>query len=625
MKFKGETSVCGIVGIVSGAMSDDVRNHKMSHMLSSIEHRGPDDSGIFSSSPVSIGMVRLSVVDLVSGSQPMILSNCKQPLEIVFNGEIYNHKELRDRLHKLGHTFNSSHSDTEVILHAYEEWGQEAFSRLNGMFAIAILDRKSGILLLIRDALGEKPLYFLQDSDTLAFASEVKGLVQAFNLQNCFDHNVIENYFQSGCNYSSDSFFSKVKKLMPGHFAVISLESRTKILEKRFGRFIADDSVETTPIDSNSFFEHLLRRSVEKRLDTDVNTGLYLSGGLDSSAIALLAHELSPNIESFSVGFSESDFDEANQATEFARYLGIKNSQVICDEKYAISFLSKLGNILDEPIADPSIIPTTLLSEFASQKIKVALGGDGSDEVSYGYNTFKQFSKVDLASKWVPRGLIHLAAKSGNSSELKWKMTYLNDLIKSNSEERVAKATSPYYRYHLNHVREMSSIPALSSVRLNAPAELFNDTIVDAYVSTYMREQILVKIDRASMYSSVELRSPFLDYELLAYMARCSKSFKYSKGVGKLPLRAFLAKEVPGEMLKRKKKGFGIPLDEWGRGKFGASLFERVGDGDWTGTSITPQAIDSLKKTIQAQDVSQTAVEYLWSLAVFQIWRQRWS
>ena len=617
--------MCGIFGIVSGTLTDEARNHKMSEMLCSLEHRGPDDSGIFSISPVSIGMVRLSVVDLVSGSQPMILSKCMKQLEIVFNGEIYNHKELRDQLHGLGHTFNSSHSDTEVILHAYEEWGQEAFSRLNGMFAIAILDRSLEILILIRDALGEKPLYVFQDSNAFAFASEVKGLVQAFSLHNKFNNNVIENYLESGCNYSSDSFFLNVKKLTPGHLAIFNLDSRTDFLEKRYSHYSASDSVETAPIDSNSFFEQLLKQSVEKRLDTDVNTGVYLSGGLDSSAIALIAHQLSPNLETFSVAFSESDFDEANQATIFAKYLGIKNSQVTCDEKYAISFLNKLGNILDEPMADPSIIPTSLLSEFASLKIKVALGGDGSDEVGYGYNTFRQFSKVDLASKWIPYRFLDLAAKSVPAHELKWKFLYLKDLINSSYEEKVAKATSPYYRYLLNHVRDAGSIPNLSSAKLAAPAELFGDKLVDAYVSTYMREQILVKVDRASMYSSVELRSPFLDYELLAYMARCSKTFKTSRGIGKLPLRAFLADKIPNEILMRKKRGFGIPLDEWGRGKFGAELLERVMSGDWTGTSITPQAIETIKQTIQAQKTSQSAVEYLWCLAVFQIWRDKWS
>ena len=617
--------MCGIVGIASAVINDEARNHKISQMLKSIEHRGPDDSGIFSSAPVSIGMVRLSVVDLHSGSQPMILTKCKKPLEIVFNGEIYNHKELRETLHGLGHTFQSSHSDTEVILHAFEEWGEQAFSRLNGMFAIAILDRQAEVLLLARDAVGEKPLYIFQDSATLAFASEVKALVTTFNLANNFNYDVIENYFESGCNYSSDSFFLNVKKLNPGHFAIVNLMSNNLLIEKRYKPFMASEDVTTAPVDSESFFELLLTQSVQKRLDTDVETGVYLSGGLDSSAIALIAHKLSPNIESFSVGFSERDFDEANQATEFARYLGIKNSHVTCNENYAISFLGKVGNILDEPIADPSIIPTTLLSEFASQKIKVALGGDGSDEVGYGYNSFKQFAKVDLASKWLPSGLINLGIHAIPSTEIKWKMSYLNDLMESTENQMVAKATSPYYRYQLNHLRDFKAIPKLSSANLISSAELFDDKLVDAYVSTYMREQILIKIDRASMYSSVELRSPFLDYELLTYMARCSKKFKYSKGVGKLPLRSFLAHKIPSEILERKKRGFGIPMDEWIKGKFGAELFDRVIGGDWNGTSITPDAIQTLRHTVKTQQVSQSAGEYLWSLAVFQIWREKWS
>ena len=616
--------MCGVVGLVSSELSTVNRDDLTRKMLSTIHHRGPDDSGISSHHQTTIGMVRLSIVDIGSGSQPMKLQSCKDNLEIVFNGEIYNHKELRKNLHDLGHRFNSSHSDTEVILHAYEEWGADSFSKINGMFSIAILEVDSQTITLARDAFGEKPLYIFQSSTLIAFSSEVKAIVEVLGLKGNFNFEIIENYLADGCNYSSDSFFNGVTKLNPGWMARISLSSNPIISLAKYREYSPRQEVMSLPVNSNLAFEKLLVESVKKRLDTDVETGVYLSGGLDSSAIACIAQSLSPSIESFSVGFSYNDFNEANQARDLANFLGIKNSQVICDESYAISFLDNLPNILDEPMADPSIIPTTLLSEFASQKIKVALGGDGSDEIGYGYKTFKQFSKIDLVRRVTPKVLMNSSVRFLPPGRFKRRFINILEILDFNESELVAKSTSPLFRYLINADLNSRFLPLNSGISKSKPTDLFKDKIVDAYVSTYMREQILTKIDRASMYSSVELRSPFLDYDLAAYMSVCDKSFKFKHGLGKLPLRSFLNSKVPTKVLARPKKGFGIPLNSWLEGEFGKRIIEAVIDGDWSGTPFDHGKIEKLANTLKSSKSAQPP-EYLWCLAVFQIWRHSWS
>jgi asparagine synthase (glutamine-hydrolysing) len=365
--------------------------------------------------------------------------------------------------------------------------------------------------------------------------------------------------------------------------------------------------------------------SVKERLDTDVETGIYLSGGLDSSAIVWIAQSLSPSIETFSVGFSKGDFNEANQAKNLADFLGVKNSQIICDENYAISFLDNLSSILDEPMADPSIIPTTLLSEFASQKIKVALGGDGSDEIGYGYNTFRQFEKVGMAKRYVPRALLDFSIRTFGEGTLSGKLKNVSEILDFNESELIANATSPFFRYRFNANLDKDFLPLKSGVGRYFSAKLSDDPVVDAYVSTYMREQILVKIDRASMFSSVELRSPFLDYNLAAYMSTCDKSFKFRQGQGKLPLRTFLEGKVPPEVLSRPKKGFGIPLQSWLDGAFGDRIMEIVLDGDWSNTKLDSPLFEDLAKSLRMSKDNPGAAEFLWSLAVFQLWRNDWA
>jgi len=617
--------MCGIVGLISSELLITVRDDLAQKMLSTIQHRGPDDSGISTHRQTTIGMVRLSVVDIESGAQPMKLQTCKENLEIVFNGEIYNHKDLRRELHTLGHRFNSSHSDTEVILHAYEEWGDDSFSKLNGMFSIAILQVDSQNLTLARDAFGEKPLYIYQNDTTVAFSSEVKALVEVLSLKGNFDFEVIENYFADGCNHSPNSFFKGVTKLNPGWLAKITISKQPVVTLAKYGSYNPREEIKTLPVNSNLIFQELLVESVKKRLDTDVETGIYLSGGLDSSAIACIAKSLSPSIESFSVGFARTDYDESEQARNLANFLGIKNSQVICDESYAISFLNNLSNILDEPIADPSIIPTTLLSEFASQKIKVALGGDGSDEMSYGYNTFKHYAKIDLVKRVAPKALMHFSASLLPRGAIRNRVLNVLAILDLNEVELVAKTTSPFFRYGIGANLDASLLPLKSGISKSSPAGIFKEKIIDAYVSTYMREQILIKIDRASMFSSVELRSPFLDYDLAAYLSVCDKNFKFKHGVGKLPLRHFLNERVPKEVLNRPKKGFGIPLDSWLDGEFGKQIFEVVVDGDWNGTPFNSPQIGHLANALKSSRNNAGAHEFLWSLAVFQIWRDTWT
>jgi asparagine synthase (glutamine-hydrolysing) len=366
--------MCGICGVAGGDPAGG--RELVGRMCAAMAHRGPDDDGTVHHDGVTLGMRRLSIIDLEGGHQPM--HNEDSTVWVIQNGEIYNHIELRDLLLASGHTFNTE-SDTEVLVHGYEQWGEEVVERLNGMFAFAVLDRRRGAVLLARDRMGIKPLHYAIDGKRLVFASELKALLRDPALRRGIDPVALDQYLAYEFVPSPASIVRGIEKLQPAHTLTWSVAEGTRRLRRywspelgvREGRRGLDEECEE--------LRAVLRESVRKELISDVPLGVFLSGGIDSSAVAAMMTQLGGEVKSFSVGFADRSFDESAYARQVARHLGTEHRELTLEPEMLLGLIPKLPSLLDEPLGDASIIPTYLLSEFTRRHVKVALGGDGGD------------------------------------------------------------------------------------------------------------------------------------------------------------------------------------------------------------------------------------------------------
>src|SRR6266446_7331235 len=378
--------MCGICGI---AGDDPARASELvQRMCGAMVHRGPDDEGSVHLGDVTLGMRRLSIIDIEGGHQPM--ANEDSTVWVVQNGEIYNHRELRDQLRAAGHRF-ATQSDTEVLVHGYEEWGKQVVERLNGMFAFALFDRRNSLLFLARDRMGIKPLHYAVDGDRFVFASELKALLQDPGLRKGIDPAALDEYLAYEFVPSPRSIVRGISKLRPGHTLSWSLANR-KLALRRYWAPQLNLELATAPRDLDEECARLrdvLRESVRKELISDAPLGVFLSGGIDSSAVAAMMTALGGEVKSFSVGFVERSFDESPHARMVARHLGTDHHELTLEPAALLGLIPKLPLLLDEPLGDASIIPTYLLSAFTRQHVKVALGGDGGDELFAGYPTLQ--------------------------------------------------------------------------------------------------------------------------------------------------------------------------------------------------------------------------------------------
>jgi asparagine synthase (glutamine-hydrolysing) len=564
--------MCGIAGFVGTGESAILHR-----MIDALAHRGPDGEGTWvdQNSRVFFGHRRLSILDIAAGSQPM--TTLDKQLVITFNGEIYNHAKLRAELESHGHRFKTDHSDTEVLLYGYRQWGPGLLERLNGMWSFAIYDRPRNEIFLSRDRFGKKPLFYYADDRSFVFASELTALRFHPEVPTNFSSEALQKFFAYGFIPAPWTLLDRVKKLPAGHWMKISLpSSRCEI--RKFWEFELEP-FETIPQNPERVWgEELVQRldeAVRCRLEADVPVGVFLSGGIDSTTIATLAARHHPSIESFSIGFEEKSFDER----EFAR-LAAETAQtrhheeILSPDRYLKWALATAGK-LDEVMGDSSILPTALVSRLARQHVTVALSGDGGDELFAGYDPFRALKPAKLYSAVVP-GKFHQTLRSLAE---RLPVSHVNMSLDFKLKRLLRGLGYPrqYWLPSWMGPLDPQEIGELFGSRPD-PEELYSEAIaawnhpsakndvdrtIQFYVRLYLQDDILVKTDRASMMHGLEARCPFLDMNVVDFARRIPSSYKLRGGVTKYILKEAVRGLIPDRVIDRSKKGFGIPIGNW--------------------------------------------------------------
>ncbi len=566
--------MCGIAGFVGlGDQAD------LARITSALAHRGPDGKGLYvdGAAGVYLGHRRLAIMDIAGGNQPMW--NADGGIGVVFNGEIYNHRALRAQLEARGHVFRSSHSDTEVLIHGYAEWGEELPVRLNGMFAFAIYDRRRGRLFLARDRFGEKPLYYYSRPGLFAFASELSALRQHSRFKDEIDPRALQRFFAYGYIPAPTAIYRGAAKLPGGHHLMLDLAGggmRTQC----YWRFRLEPDESLGDADEERLAEelrHLLAQAAARRLMSDVPLGVFLSGGIDSAAVlASTARERSARtIKTFTIGFTELSFDESAAARETARALGSDHAEERLGLDSAEALIPAVLARLDEPLGDPSIIPTYLLSRFARRHVTVALSGDGGDELFAGYDPFRALAFAERYRRLVAAPVHRRVRRLADLLPLSTRNMSFDFKI------RRALMGLSYPPALWNPVwmapLEPDAIGDLLHEPLH-PEDIYGDAIalweedgrksnvertLEFFTNFYLPDNILTKVDRASMMVSLESRAVFLDNDLVQFAQRLPARFKYRKGERKYLLKRAMEPMLGRAIVGRPKKGFGMPVSAW--------------------------------------------------------------
>jgi len=634
--------MCGICGILNLELEPAAHRECIDRMSARLVHRGPDSHGKFELPYLALAVRRLSIIDLETGDQP--LSNEAGDVTLVFNGEIYNYRELRERLLDHGHQFKTR-SDGEVIAHLYEELGPEFVRELNGMFAIALWDHRARRLLLARDRAGEKPLYYWHGDKTLVFASEIKALFEYPGVSRELDAEALAQYFFYGYFPTPRTVFQEIKKLPSAERMVVEcggmrMETYWRLQDHLCppGRSSGSQAEERALIVE---LRERLREAALSRLVSDVPLGVFLSGGVDSSTIVALMSELAPgNVNTFSVAFTEKAFNEEAYAERVSRRFRTRHHVVKADEPALRKTFLTLAEHLDEPMADPAVIPTYLMSRFARAEIKVALSGEGSDELFGGYPTYlgAQLAKYYLRLPGIVRGQLFNRIRGflPVSSSAVPKGLFLRRFlthVERDPAERHEIWFGMFSPLELDELftPEWSGPKPASSVIFYPLARVLEGARFDATLSEmlyldfrlYLDDNLLVKIDRASMACSLELRTPYLDHRLVEFAARLPASLKVRRFELKYLLKKAVEGWLPRDIVHRQKRGFSVPIARWMRQELRPLLEETLGE-------------EKLKKQglFRAPFVRRLLQEHangradhrksLWTLLCFQTWYDRW-
>lgn len=562
--------MCGIAGYVGAGNGESLEN-----MIASIKYRGPDNTGVFVHQRVGFAHARLSIIDLSpQGNQPM--SNRDKSIVIVFNGEIYNFKELREELNIAGkYTFVST-SDTEVILHLYEEYGEDCFRMLNGMFAIALYDFREDKLVLARDRLGKKPLYWAKFNSTIIFASELKAVARHPSFKKRLNLEALNKYFAYDYVPTPSSIFENVYKLEP---ATTLTWKEGKVSKKKFWTLSGREN-KVGLGEAVARLGEEIERSTKARLISDVPLGVFLSGGIDSSTIAYYAQKNSiEKIKTFSVGFREKSFDESGYARRVARFLNTDHYDLMLREADCLELVPEVLANMDEPLADASFIPMLLLSRFTKKYVTVALGGDGGDELFAGYPTFQAhivanfYKKIPrvLRERVIEKIILNLpVSHSYLSLDFKLKkfiegagerpqymhQMWLGSFSRSDREELF----KPRISHELKNKNEFEEVDGYME---EYPQYTLENKLLYMYLRTYLMDEVMVKVDRASMRYALEVRSPFLDYKLVDFVSHLPYDIKCRGMNTKYVLKKLMEDKLPHEIVSRRKQGFGVPLALW--------------------------------------------------------------
>ncbi len=626
--------MCGIAGFADSTSSAgdrpltarlDAEFSLVHRMCEVIRHRGPDDEGVHVEPGLGIGMRRLSIIDLAGGHQPM--HNETRTVWIVFNGEIYNYRELRRELEARGHQFYTS-SDTEPIVHAYEEWGEDAFRRLRGMFALAIWDSRERMLLLARDRAGIKPLHYVERDGRVYFGSEIKSLLAAGAVEPRLNLDALDHYLAFLYTPRDSSIFEDVRKLPPGHY-LRWRGGRTDV--RQYWQITDRETFTGSEADAAEQLRAVLADAVRSHMVSDVPLGAFLSGGVDSSAVVgMMARASSRPVKTFSIGFDEPEFDELEHARSVARHFDTDHHEFIVRPD-GLSILDRLITHFDEPFADSSAIPTWYVSEIARRHVTVVLSGDGGDELFGGYDRYLPHPRVEWFDRlripgrraaasllWprLPHGargknfLRHVA--KGDDAR------YLDSIAFFHADERASLYSSDVRRELTGGAEHILGhhFDRLAGLPLHSRMMRFD-------FETYLPEDVLTKVDRMSMAHSIESRVPLLDNDVIEFAASLPSHFKIRDGRRKHVLKEALRPLLPADILNRRKQGFGIPLGVWFRGGL-ADVFSSVLGSPRTRQRgyFEPSFVERLVREHLSGTRDHTL--RLWQLLVFELWHRQY-
>jgi len=630
--------MCGITGFIDcRTQADREALHAMTECL---HHRGPDDKGSelheAAGCLVGLGFRRLAIIDLSpSGHQPMHSADGVHT--IILNGEIYNYREIRTALEKLGSRFRSS-SDTEVAMEAYRVWGKKCVEKFIGMFALAILDRQKQEVIFFRDRAGVKPFYYYFDQGLFLFGSELKAFHQHPGFRKAIDMDALSLYFQHGYIPAPHSIFKHTFKLLPGHLLTFSLEKKDFIIEKYWD--VADyyrlPKLTISYPEALEETEKILQSAFEYRMVADVPVGVFLSGGYDSSLVtALIQKNSASRLKTYTIGFSEEAFNEAVHAKKVADHLGTDHQEYTCTYREAMDVIPMLPSMYDEPFADSSAIPTYLVSKMARKEVTVALSADGGDETFAGYTKYEKGSRyirrmesLPQAAKYLGESIAGLYGAFNTNGNLAV-ADRAEKLKLALGTENAAKAFNV-----ITQSMTQKEVRLLLKPEIHFPGTFFEEAeqlvlpeLLDHFLcldyKTYMVDDILQKVDRATMAVSLEGREPLLDHRIIEWAARLPSEFKLHQGKGKRIIRDIVHRYIPAEVMDRPKMGFQVPVAQWMKNEQKDILLKYTDKKELLKTEIfNSEKVERLVNSYIKGDIED--FHRIWKILMFQMWFEKW-
>ncbi len=624
--------MCGIAGWANleNNHSQNSSEAVLHSMCERMKHRGPDSEGLWLGENVALGMRRLSIIDLHTGEQPVYSED--KSIVAVMNGELYNFREVREDLEKRGHQFETQ-TDTEILPHLYEEYGDAMLEQINGMFAFALWDKPKKKLLIARDRFGEKPLYYGVFDGKLIFASEPKVLLANPAVKAEINLDALRSYLSFDYVPAPNSIYKNIYKLPAAH--LLTLE-KGEIKTRRYWNLSWQKSSTNLSLsDKATELRELLADAVRMRLVSDVPLGILLSGGVDSSTVAALATQFSSEkVKTFSIGFEEDSFDESKFARQVAAHLGTEHYEEKLSVEKAADLISEIGTWLDEPLSDGSLIPTLLLSRFVKKHVTVALGGDGGDEIFAGYPMYLAHKVANLYGK-IPHvlrnGLIEPFVNNLPVSNKNLSFDYkAKRFVAASKYDVVTRHHSFFGSFSIGEQQNLLSRDILENTSgdiykdarellkiTDAPTEIERMQFLD--LNFYLAEDILTKVDRASMAVSLEVRAPFLDPRIAQFAAGLPLEYKLKGSQGKYILKKAMKDLLPKNILNRPKKGFGIPIAEWLKTRLNPLMHDLLDSNRLKNQGLfNPEFVQKLIKEHETNAASH--YKQLWTLLVFQLW-----
>jgi asparagine synthase (glutamine-hydrolysing) len=624
--------MCGIAGWIN--LENNRGKHHSEAVLHSMcermKHRGPDSEGLWLDERVALGMRRLSIIDLATGEQPVYSED--RSIVVVMNGELYNFREVRKDLEKLGHKFETN-TDTEILPHLYEEYGEAMLEHINGMFAFALWDKRREKLFIARDRFGEKPLYYGTFDGKLIFASELKVLLENPAVKAEINQDALRQFLSFDYVPAPASIYKGIYKLPAAHFLTVE---KGEVKTQRYWNLTWHKNGNVKPLEKSAEeLRELLADAVKMRLVSDVPLGILLSGGVDSSTVAAFATQFSTEkVKTFSIGFEEDSFDESKFARMVAKHLDTEHYEDKLSVGKAADLISEIGTWLDEPMSDGSLIPTFLLSRFVRKHVTVALGGDGGDEIFAGYPMYFGHKVANLYGRipqFLRRGLIEPVVNNLPVSTSNLSFDYkAKRFVAASKYDLVTRHHSWFGSFSIGEQSRLLS----KDVQASTSADIYKGAkelleICDARdeieqmqfldINFYMAEDILTKVDRASMAVSLEVRAPFLDPRVAQFAASLPLEYKLKGNKGKYILKKAVEPLLPKEILQRPKKGFGIPIAEWLKGRLNPLMNDLLAPERIKNQGLFDVAF--VQKLINEHETGAASHhKQLWTLLVFQLW-----